>query len=168
MRYDIIGAIERPNGNREFITGMQTAKDIVRQMKRAEYNSRRDSKKLAKFFGTDDELKTCKRLWAFLRNEIYYNAEPLHDQNAKTISRFIRDGYGDCKHFAITSVGVLNACGIPAFFTLAGQEYGVKKPNHAYCTALVGNKEIVIDPCRKNFNTECKHFYKWTVSPIKK
>ena len=168
MRYEIIGAIDRPENKREFITGMQTAKQIVQQMKRAEYNSRGTSKKLAKFFGNKDKEKTCKRLWAFLRNEIYYNAEPLHDQTSKTISRFLRDGFGDCKHFAITSVGVLNACGIPCWFSLAGQDSEVRKPNHAYATALIGTKEIIIDPCRKDFNTECRHYYKWNVERIKK
>lgn len=168
MRYQLIDDIKRPSGKKEFITRFQTAGDIMKQLKRAEYNSRATSKKLATFFKSDNALTTCAKVWLFLRKEIYYNAEPNHDQTAKTINRFIVDGYGDCKHFATFAVGVLNACNIPCWFTLVGQDETVRKPNHAYATALVDKKLVVIDPCRKKFNDECKHFYKWNISPIKK
>lgn len=155
-------------GRREFITKYQTAKQIMQQMRRAEFNSRAVSKKLAPFFKKTDEMETCEIVYLYLKKTILYEAEPKHDQTAKTINRFIVDGYGDCKHYATASVGILNACGIPAWFVLVSQDKKNKTPNHAYACALVRNKVIVIDPCRKSFNSECRHYFKYNIPPKKK
>lgn len=167
-RQKISQSIDKPKMKREHVSFFQNAKEIVRELKRAEANSRGTSKQLAKIFGDDDKVMTAAKVWYFLRNEIYYRAEPKTDQTAKEIPRFISDGTGDCKHFATFAVGVLNACGIPAWFTFVGQDPDVKKPNHAYCCCLIGNRVYVIDPCRKRFNSECKYYFKWDISPTNK
>jgi hypothetical protein len=163
MRFNL-----RASGGRELITKSQTAKQIMQQMRRAEFNSRETSKKLSKFFKKRDEMETCELVYVYLRKTILYSAEPREDQTAKTINRFIVDGYGDCKHYATASVGILNACGIPAWFVLVSQDKRNKTPSHAYACAMVRNKVIVIDPCRNSFNSECKHFYKYNIPPKKK
>lgn len=163
-----IAALARPKFKSERITQFQTAEEIREQLQRAEYESRPFSRKVAKFFKKSSDYETCRNLWRWLRENINYTKEPRERQTAKTIERFIVDGYGDCKHYATTSVGVLNACGVPAWFVLAGQHLGDKRPNHAYACALVDGKIVVIDPCRKQFDSECRHYYKWQYPPIKK
>ena len=168
-RQTIAQSIESPDYKAKHVTFFQNAAEIVRELKRAELNSRATSKKLAAKFKENDPYKTAAKVWYFLVNQIKYSAEPSSNQTAKEIKRFIADGYGDCKHFATFSVGVLNAAGIPAWFTFVGQDPNKKKPNHAYCTALINGKPVVIDPCRrKKFNSECKYYYKWDIQPTKK
>lgn len=159
--------IDRPLGKAEHITTFQNASAIVAQLKRAEKNSRETSARLAKVFNEPNKKAVAAKVYYFLRNQIFYFAEPTTDQTAKTISRFVGDRTGDCKHFATFAVGVLNACNIPTWFTFIGQKNGVKKPNHAYATAFIDGKKVVIDPCRKFFNSEADYFYKWDVERLK-
>lgn len=166
MRKKII--IEPPRFQRQFIKAFQTDKDIIAQMKRAEYESRNVSHKIGALFSDFDKLATAHKIYKFLRKNVKYEAEPKEKQTAKTINRFIVDGVGDCKHYATFAVGVCNAVGIPAFFTLVGQTPNLKRPNHAYCTAIIDNKRVIIDPCRTKFNDECKYYYRWDYAPIKK
>lgn len=158
-----------PDGKREKITEFQTANDICKQLQRAEYNSRALSKKLATFFKKSSDYETCRFIWAWLIKNIIYKAEPDTDQNAKTIARFIVDKYGDCKHYATAAVGVLNACGIPTYFSIVAQdEKKPKKPNHIYAISIVNGKQVIIDPCRKHkFDDECQYITKWSCQPIK-
>ena len=169
---NIVNAIDKPKYKAKHITTFQNARDIVQSLKTAEYDSRSTSAQLKKYFCEPNQKATCAKVWYFLRNELKYYAEPKTDQTSKTLSRMLNDclykgGTVDCKHYATFAVGVLRACGINAWFSFAGQNKNEKKPNHAYCTALVNNELITIDPCRKNFNSECKYWYKWNVPPIK-
>lgn len=155
--------IKAPDGKREQITMFQNAKEIIQQMMRAELNSRGTSKKLAALFREPTARATAAKVWYFMRNELKYVAEPQEEQTAKTIRKIIADAKkgNDCKHYATFAVGVLNACGIPTIFTLAGQDVRRRKPNHAYATSIIDGKRVVIDACRKYFDSECEHYYRW-------
>lgn len=160
------GGLPLPDGKRELVKRFQSADDITKQMRRAEYNSRTTSKKLSEYFKADDKMKTCKRVWVFLRQNVQYNREPAHDQTAKTISRYLVDGYGDCKHYATTIVGILNACKIPAWFVLISQKKS-KVPNHAYAAAYVNGQIVIIDPCKDRFGSEATYTRKFHIPPVK-
>ena len=110
-----------PTGNREKISGHQTATQIFQQMSRAEKNSRGQSMRIAKQFKGKSQLNTAKGVYNFLRNGMIYEKEAKNKQTAKEIRRYIADGYGDCKHYATFAVGVLNACKIPTWFVLVSQ-----------------------------------------------
>lgn len=161
--------IDKPNFRSELVSVYQNAEQIIASLKKAEYNSRKVSQELAKnFFNEPNKRNVAAKVWYFMRNEIPYFAEPKSDQTAKTINRLLYDvankgGTGDCKHYATFAVGLLNACGINAWFTFVGQNKYVKKPNHAYCTCMINGEVIVIDACRDKFNSECKYFYKWDI-----
>lgn len=166
QRTELKNIIDRPNYKSEHIATFQNAKEIIAQLKRAELESRRTSAQLAKVFNESDKMNVAAKVYYFLRHQIFYKAEPKSNQTAKTISRFVNDATGDCKHFSVFAVGVLNACGIPAWFTFIGQFKDNKRPNHAYCTCLIDNKPVIIDPCRKYFNSEARYFYKWDVKRV--
>lgn len=161
-------AISRPLYKNTFITTYQSAEDIIKALKKAEKESRVASSELSKFFNEKDKRKVAAKVWYFLKNELIYFAEPKDNQTAKTINRMLYDstyknGTVDCKHYSVFAVGVLNACGIPAWFTFVGQNKAVKKPNHAYCSCLIDGKIYTIDACRKHFNSECRYYYKWDI-----
>lgn len=153
-------------GKDEFICSFQDVRDITKQLKRAEVASRKFSRKLVPFFVDPDKKKTCAKVWAFLREYIEYEAEPREKQTAKTIPRFFVEQKGDCKHYSISSVGILLACGIPAWFSVVRQSDDMNRW-HVYASALVDNEVIVIDPCRVKFNSECRYNKKYSIAPIK-
>lgn len=159
-------SIGAPNYKARHVSTFQNAGEIIRELKRAEKESRPTSEILAKYFCEPDKYKTAAKVWYFLRNEIFYQAEPKNDQTAKTLKRFLADATGDCKHFATFTVGVLNACGIPCWFTFVGQYKHLKKPNHAYATALIDGKFVTIDACRKYFNSAPDYYYKWDIKRL--
>lgn len=153
----------------ERLAMFQSREDIVKGILRAEKESRTFSKKLVPFFKKDDKIKTCKLVWLFLREKFTYEAEPRSNQTVRKISRMIADSETkplDCKHYATASIGILNACGIPAWLCVVWQGTDQNK-FHAYCCAMVNNKLVVMDPCRNSFDSECSYKRKWNISPIK-
>lgn len=161
--------LPRPQYKDEKLCEFQTSADIARALRRAEYNSRLHSKKLAPFFKTSNDAKTCYRVWNFLRENIIYERESKRKQTAKEINRFLYEGFGDCKHYATFCVGVLNACGIPAFFSLISQKREFpNRPNHIYCVALIDNELIVVDGTKFKFNSEASYIKKWVFARKRK
>lgn len=155
-------------GRDEFVCAFQNATDITKIIRRSEFESRMFAKKLVPFFKKNDDEKTCELVWRFLREYIEYGAEPKEKQTGKTIARFFLDKKGDCKHYSTTSVGILNACGIPAWFVVVRQSDNDRSRFHAYCQALVNKKIVTIDPCRKKFDSECEFVKKYSIQPINK
>jgi len=155
-------------GKSELISNFQSAEIIIKTLQRAEFDSRSFSKKLKPIFYSKNKLSTCKKVWYVLRKYFEYEAEPKENQTAKTLARYIVSRKGDCKHYSTASVGILLQCGIPAWFTYIRQIPNDKNKGHIYCSALVNGKIVIIDPCRKVFNSEAKYIYKKNIPPIKK
>ena len=155
-------------GKSEKISSFQNAETIIAQLQRAEYESRSFSKKLRPIFNSENKLKVCKKVWYVLRKYFRYEAEPKENQTAKTLAVYIVSRKGDCKHYTTASVGILLQCGIPAWFTYIRQDPSNKNKGHIYCSALVNGQIVVIDPCRKVFNSEASYIYKKNIPPIKK
>jgi len=158
-------SIGSTNGKEKYVKSFQNVGDITKQLKKAEKNSRRFAKKISPFFVNSNKIKTCRRVWAFLRIYIRYEAEPATRQTAKTIPRFFVDQIGDCKHYAVSCVGILQACGIPARFVVVNQGSDNRRW-HVYAAAKVKGKEVIIDPCRKEFNSECRYTKRYKVKPL--
>lgn len=159
-------------GKDEFICSFQNKDDIKKQLRRAEYDSRSFAKKLRPFFNSTDKNKVCRRVWTFMRIYLEYKAEPKTKQTAKTIPQILtpekgrKVPTGDCKHYSVFSVGTLRACGVPSWFAVVRQTSDPTKW-HIYALAYVNEKIVVVDPCRKVFNTECRYKQKFNVPPIK-
>ena len=152
------GVVSTPKYKSETLSTFQSAEEIIKALKRAEYESRDASKALQKYFNESDKKKVAAKVWYFLRNELIYLAEPKSNQTARTINRILHDALNknatvDCKHYSVFAVGVLNACGVPAWFTFVGQNRNVKKPNHVYASALINGRIYCIDACRKHFDS---------------
>jgi len=165
MRQTAARTLGRPEGKSERIARNQTAAQILKQMKRAERNSRGQNIRIARQFKDLSQEKTAKGIYSFLRHGMVYKKEPNSRQTVKETTRYIADGFGDCKHYATFAVGVLNACGIPAWFVLVSQHRGRSSPNHAYCQCMIHNTIYTIDPCRARFDSECMHFKKYMLPP---
>ena len=166
MNRDVVGrAMPSPTMREQLITKNQKAEDIARLLLYAEKQSRPHVGKILPFFAVKKPKDVCYRLWFFLRRNINYHKEPPTRQTAKTINRIVKDGYGDCKHYATFAVCVLHALGIPCTFRLASFEHGNTNPTHAYCVAYINGEEVYIDPCIKQFDQECAYKHKHDLKP---
>ena len=139
--------ISQPDFKSYKISKNQTTKDILKGITKAINDSKEDSKILAEKFRSKDPVKSCEKVWHYLKDNLQYIREGENDQTSKTIARLIKfDKYGDCKHYTIFSYAILDALKIPVFMRLVSQKILNKEPTHIYTYALINGKEYIIDP----------------------
>ncbi len=155
-----MNAALRPQLTSKTLVQRQTANDIINAIRRAVNDSREGAKVECKKFADENPVRSCEKVWEFLKRKMTYEAEPEELQNAKTIQRILHDKIGDCKHYTTYSFSVLSALGIPCIVRLVSQDEKKKDPTHIYTVAVINGKEYVVDPCMNRFNKECKYFYK--------
>ncbi len=109
-----------------------------------------ESKKIAKYFKGENERDTAKNIFSFLKNEIQYVVEPSENQTTKSISRFLADGKGDCKHFSIFTNTILESCGYRPVYRFAG--YKGKNIQHVY--SYLPKSDTICDAVLPTFDTE--------------
>lgn len=90
-------------------------------------------------------------LYTFLKQNIDYREETVDSQTSALPTGILTRGYGDCKHYALFSAGVLASlnrlygCGYKWWFYFAGYNGG-KEPYHVFVAVQDGEEEIWIDP----------------------
>lgn len=147
--YIIAGAA---NFRNEKIKNFQQADDITRQLKRAVRESLPAARKIAKRFEAATPKQTAFNVYSWIRNNFVYNREPATDQTAKTINRFLSEGYGDCKHFSTFSAAIFKALGLPVYFRVIDQ---TGRFNHIYTVLKYPGKEpIIVDAVFHYFDSE--------------
>jgi len=156
-----------PKFRNEKIITNQNTQDIVKLILLTEKKNRNTAKKISKLFKGDNNFETCKKIFDYLKRNFKYEKESEEQQTTKSLERFIFDKKGDCKHFAIFVISILNALNIPCFFRLISQNYYSKLPKHIYAVALINGNEIIIDAVTDNFNCEPAYKYKFDVEPLK-
>lgn len=152
--------ILEPNFRAVRISKNQNIKDIVKGITRAINESKEASKILAEKFYDKDKVKSCEKVWHYLKKNLQYIREGKDEQTSKTLPRLIFDKYGDCKHYTIFSYAILQELGIPVFMRLVSQKILNKEPTHIYTYAIINGKEYIVDPVMNDFNQECKYNYK--------
>lgn len=148
------------------IVNRQNAGDIVKLLLICDYNSRPYKEILKKYFDEGDELKTCQKIWAWMKKNIQYRKEPPSRQTGKTIGRILNDKYGDCKAFATFCVACCKACDIPVNFRLASYKWNDKTPTHIYAVAKINGRQVVIDGVLNRFDYEAPYKYAYDVKPL--
>lgn len=139
--------------------------DIMRSMAELVPEATTDVLQLAKQFKKDTAQKTAFAIWHFLRTRAKYVRDASDLQQIRLPRRFIFDtakkqNSGDCKSFALLTVAILRALGMPAFFKYAGYIQGKDQASHVYALTLdESGTPIIIDGCYPFFNREKKHFF---------
>lgn len=147
--YLIAGAAKFRN---EKIKDFQQAEDITAQLKRAVRESLPAARKIAKRFEAATPERTALNVYSWIRKNFVYNREPAQDQTAKTLNRFLSDGFGDCKHFSTFSAAIFKALNMPVYFRVIDQ---TGRFNHIYTVLKYPGKEpIIIDAVFHYFNSE--------------
>jgi len=154
-----------PKYNDESIRGRQTAKNIALQLKRAVKESKEAAAVLSKHFKAKSELLTCYNVWEYCKRNLKYNRESADLQTAKTIQRILADKKNnDCKHYTTFCCSILNGLGIKTQMRLISQNFYNSDPTHIYCVAYINNKEVIVDPCMRSFNSEASYKYKYNLN----
>jgi transglutaminase-like putative cysteine protease len=157
-----------PNFNTKRLATLQTTEDIAKAVLIAERDSRIYKPILKDYFSTpgENKLQDLKRAFEYVMNRIIYRAE-TDPQTVKTIPRIIRDGFGDCKHFATLMCSIANSLGFEYFFRLCSYNQFLKQPTHIYCCIVYKGKIIPVDPVYRKFGDEKAYFYKYDYKPLK-
>lgn len=144
-------------------TRWQNSDQIAALIVKAIKESEPAAQVLARNFAGHRPMYQCKMLYTFAKNLFPYKMEPSGMQTAKTLPRIIQDAEkfgGDCKHYTITICSIARALGIPVKARLISQKAFSRNPTHIYAVATIDGKDIVIDPCMKNFGQQARYTYK--------
>lgn len=139
------------NGKKELITGKQSVNDIIGEILKAHRLFAPDYDKIVLYFNNGDTKKICASLYRFCKNKINYKMESELSQTVKSPSAILAQGYGDCKHYASFTGGILGALNrigkkIDWHYRFASYDWFNKTPGHIFVVVVVDGKEIWIDP----------------------
>lgn len=157
IRQKILNVLPQPDYRAKLISGWQNTSDIIGAINAQHKINLPMASKIKKYFDAGNEKDTAKNIHKFLRNEIEYRVEPGNRQTTKSLSRFIHDGYGDCKHFSIFANCILDACGYAPHYRYAGYTPG-KGFVHVY--TYLPKSGTILDGVLPGFDTEKKPLIK--------
>lgn len=150
---ELLGNLPAYRGNKVLLKRSQDTGDIIAELLASHkmYASHYD--KIADKFYRKSVKATCRALYDYLEQNIRYDIEPDASQTVKSPAAIVAQGYGDCKHYASFICGVLDALrragklkGFDVVFRFASYDYSRKEPQHVFAVAVVGGREVWIDP----------------------
>lgn len=151
IRKKIISILPEPNYRAKLISGWQNTNDIVKAIQNQHSENLQAANKIKHLFCADDERTTARNIFDFLKYEIEYRVEPATKQTTKTLQRFIHDGYGDCKHFALFANTILQQCGYKGLYRFSGYR---DKQNVQHVYSYLPNTNTILDAVLPSFDTE--------------
>jgi hypothetical protein len=150
LKNKLIKQLPDPVYKTKLINSWQNTDNIINAIADQHIKNLSEAKKIAKYFKGVDEVETAKNIFNFLKTEIVYSVEPASKQTTKTISRFLSDGQGDCKHFSLFTNTLLQCCGYRPLYRFAG--YSDKKIQHVY--SYLPKTNTITDAVLPSFDTE--------------
>lgn len=90
-------------------------------------------------------------LYDFCKENIRYREEDVHFQTSALPTGILYRGYGDCKHYALFTAGVIGSlnrlygCCLNAEFWFVGYR-GAKEPYHVFVNVRDSENDIWVDP----------------------
>ena len=157
IKQKMLKVLPQPDYRAKMITGWQNTTDIINAINQQHKLNLPQAAKIKNYFDAGNERDTAKNIHNFLRNEISYRVEPSQKQSTKSITRFLHDGFGDCKHFSIFANTILDACGYKPCYRYAGYTKG-KGFVHVY--SYLPKSNTILDGVLPGFDTEKKPLIK--------
>lgn len=151
IRKKILQLLPPPNYRAQLIAGWQNTDDIVKAIQNQHKDNLSAANKIKHLFCDKDERTTARNIFDFLKHEITYKVEPAEKQTTKSLQRFVADGFGDCKHFAIFANTILQQCGFNPIYRFAGYR-DRRNVQHVY--TYLPKSNTVLDAVLPSFDTE--------------
>jgi len=151
LRSKISKLLPAPTYQAKLISGWQNTGDIVKAIQVQHIENLQQAKKISHLFCGDNERSTARNIFDFLKTEIEYRVEPSTKQTTKSLQRFIADGYGDCKHFALFANTILQSCGHKPYYRFAGYK---DKTNVQHVYTYLPTSNTILDAVLPSFDSE--------------
>ena len=94
----ILNSLPVPKFKDRLLIRNHTTNDIIKEIQKSHDLYSAQGKYIYRQFMATTPYKTAKKIHSFLKDNIDYKIEPEGTQTSKSLSRYINDGFGDCKH----------------------------------------------------------------------
>lgn len=135
----------------------QDTGDIIEAILKADETNPKMSYDNAVLFISDDDYKTGLNIFNYIKDNIYYEAEPDSQQTTKTIERILTDKKGDCKHYSLFAGSILKTLGIPYAYRFVS--FDGKDLAHVYIIINPDTNPIYLDGVIDEYNTQETYKY---------
>jgi hypothetical protein len=155
----ILGRLSPYKAQEQKIVEDQSTGDIISAITKAHIMYAPEYKKISSFFKGSNPKQTGKKIFDFLKSNVKYVIEPGDKQTVKSPAAILAQGFGDCKHYAGFSGGILQHLGIPFAYRFASYRMLDKQPQHVFVVINPGGSEIWIDPVLNEYNYQKPYTY---------
>jgi hypothetical protein len=163
----LLGVLSPYQGKKDLLTNNQSTGDIIEAILNAHQKYKGEYKKIAKFFDKRNGIETAKSVFDFLKENVNYVIEPSDFQSVKSPTAIIRDGFCDCKCYALFIGGICDALGIPFTYRFSSYRESDKTPQHIFVVIYPNTKsEKWVDPVLSYFDQKKMYKYKIDKSPM--
>jgi hypothetical protein len=153
---------------KDIIVEDQSTGDIIKAIIDTHPKYKDDYKKLAVYFKGQNEIKSCEKIWNFLKKNIKYVVESENKQYVRSPAAILKQGVSDCKCYSLFAGGIADALGMKFCYRFASYNDYNKQPGHVFVVINPGtNNEIWIDPVLSYFNYKKPYYYKIDKQPKK-
>jgi hypothetical protein len=137
--------------------------DIVNTLLAAVPKALQQGKSIYAPFVESDILKTCAKVWHFVKYKIFYETDIPGTQQIQLPSALLKSKRGDCKSKTLLTIAILKnalpSCKI--FIRFVSYDRNDQTPTHVYCYVVTpGGKTILVDSVYFAFDKEKNYFYK--------
>ena len=137
--------------------------DIVNTLLAAVPKALQQGKNIYAPFVEKDILKTCAKVWHFVKYKIFYETDIPGTQQIQLPSALLKSKSGDCKSKTLLCIAILKnalpSCKI--FIRFVAYDRNDETPTHVYCYVVTpGGKTILVDSVYFGFDKEKNYFYK--------
>lgn len=144
----------------------QSTGDIIKAILDTHPKYKSDYNKIAKYFKGSNELKSCQKIWNFLKKNIRYVVESENKQFVRSPAAILKQGISDCKCYSLFAGGICEALKMDFCFRFASYNDFSKQPGHVFVVVNPGTQnEIWIDPVLSYFNYKKPYYYKIDKKP---
>lgn len=155
----ILGRLAPYKAQERKIVEDQSTGDIISAITKAHIMYAPEYKKISSFFKGSNPKQTGKKIFDFLKSNVKYVIEPGDKQTVKSPAAILAQGYGDCKHYAGFSGGILQHLEIPFAYRFASYRMLDKQPQHVFVVINPGDNEIWLDPVLNEYNYQKPYTY---------
>ena len=144
----------------------QSTGDIIKAILDTHPKYKHDYKKIAPYFKGSNEIKSCEKIWNFLKKNIRYVVESEKNQYVRSPGAILKQAVSDCKCYSLFIGGICDALGMKFCYRFASYNNYIKQPGHVFVVVNPGtNNEIWIDPVFSYFNYKKPYYFKIDKKP---
>jgi hypothetical protein len=153
----MIKALAGTQENPVLLVDDQNVKDIMKGLKAKHKQCTADYDRIVKYFPQDDIEELSYALWSFLRENLKYFEEPVSLQEVRSPITILKDGYSDCKCYALFIAGILDAkkrqgWDIDWVFRFTPTIFYKTSIGHVFVVVNPDTDDIWIDPVLSSFD----------------